>query len=103
MIKWLPDIDDVVHIVDIVLPPRNAPPSLEVLSLIDSHLTEGFLKALQGLFEGRQIPLTEIDLSSNNELTGKVVHFLSKLTKGIIINLFQFFKNFMYYKMIQDW
>ncbi|XP_056005417.1 uncharacterized protein LOC125659591 isoform X1 [Ostrea edulis] len=78
------DFDDIVGLdtSDIVPPPKNAPPSLEVLSLIDSHLTDGFLKALQGLFEGRQIPLTEIDISSNNELTGKVVHFLSKLTKG---------------------
>ncbi|XP_056005420.1 uncharacterized protein LOC125659591 isoform X2 [Ostrea edulis] len=77
------DFDDIVGLdtSDIVPPPKNAPPSLEVLSLIDSHLTDGFLKALQGLFEGRQIPLTEIDISSNNELTGKVVHFLSKLTK----------------------
>jgi hypothetical protein len=94
LIEWLPDIDVVVHVVGIVLPDRDAPPSLEVLSLIDSHLTDGFLKTLQGLFEGRQIPLIEIDISSNNELTEKVVHFISELTTGI--NLFPFFLYFLY-------
>eukprot|EP00105_Crassostrea_gigas_P008879 XP_011423596.1 PREDICTED: uncharacterized protein LOC105325637 [Crassostrea gigas] len=65
-----------------VLPPREALPSLQVLSLIDSHLTDEFFEALQKLYQGRQLPLTEIDISSNNDLTGKCVHSLAKITAG---------------------
>lgn len=68
---------------DMVLPPREAPPSLQVLSLIDSHLTDDFFDALQKLYQGRQLPLTEIDISSNNDLTGKCVHTLAKITAGL--------------------
>lgn len=68
---------------DMVLPPREAPPSLQVLSLIDSHLTDEFFEALQKLYQGRQLPLTEIDISSNNDLTGKCVHSLAKITAGL--------------------
>ncbi|XP_052705898.1 uncharacterized protein LOC128181513 isoform X2 [Crassostrea angulata] len=67
---------------DMVLPLREAPPSLQVLSLIDSHLTDEFFEALQKLYQGRQLPLTEIDISSNNDLTGKCVHSLAKITAG---------------------
>lgn len=67
---------------DMVLPPREALPSLQVLSLIDSHLTDEFFEALQKLYQGRRLPLTEIDISSNNDLTGKCVHSLAKLTAG---------------------
>lgn len=68
---------------DMVLPPRETPPSLQVLSLIDSHLTDEFFEALQKLYQGRQLPLTEIDISSNNDLTGKCVHSLAKITAGL--------------------
>lgn len=68
---------------DMVLPPREASTSLQVLSLIDSHLTDEFFDALQKLYQGRQLPLTEIDISSNNDLTGKCVHSLAKITAGL--------------------
>ncbi|XP_062588751.1 uncharacterized protein LOC134250409 isoform X1 [Saccostrea cucullata] len=74
--------DTTVDTKDIVVPAREAPPSLQILSLSDSHLTDEFFEALQTLYQGRQIPLVEIDVSSNDGLTGKCVHFLAELTKG---------------------
>ena len=68
---------------DMDLPQREAPPSLQVLSLIDSHLCDEFFTDLHSLYCGRQIPLTEVDVSSNNNLTAKCVHSLAKITTGI--------------------
>nr|XP_022345878.1 uncharacterized protein LOC111138293 [Crassostrea virginica]XP_022345879.1 uncharacterized protein LOC111138293 [Crassostrea virginica] len=67
---------------DMDLPQREAPPSLQVLSLIDSHLCDEFFTDLHSLYCGRQIPLTEVDVSSNNNLTAKCVHSLAKITTG---------------------
>ncbi|KAJ8322200.1 hypothetical protein KUTeg_000671, partial [Tegillarca granosa] len=56
--------------------------SLHCLSFSNSHLTDEFWEILAGVFKGRQLPLTDINLNNNGGLTPNCIDSIVSLTSG---------------------
>lgn len=61
---------------------ENETCSLHCLSFSNSHLTDEFWEILAAIFKGRQLPLIDINLNNNGDLTPKCMESIVSLTSG---------------------
>ena len=77
-----------LHFVDIKIDIKEDWSSqLQFLSLNDSSLTDNFWTSIEEVFQGRQIPLLDVNIGSNPDLSTKCLDSITKLTSGNTLKL----------------
>ncbi|XP_060072518.1 uncharacterized protein LOC132552338 [Ylistrum balloti] len=57
-------------------------PNLQFLSLNSSKITDNFLSSIATLLKGRQLPLIDLDIGANDELTPKCLMTVAEMTSA---------------------
>jgi len=71
---YFPDLQSCVR--------ADTQPVLQILSLSDCSLTNEFWEILAALVQGRQLPIREIDVGANGDLTASSLKTILGITSG---------------------